>query len=60
MVVVGGSTGASPALREAIRSAVDRYAQPDTAAALRIVPGELGKRASLVGAVSLANARVAV
>ncbi|WP_395658358.1 ROK family protein [Nocardioides sp.] len=60
VVVVGGSTGASPALREAIRAAVDRYAQPDTAAALRIVPGELGKRASLVGAVSLANARVAV
>lgn len=58
LVVVGGSLGASPALREAIRSAVDRYAQPDTAAALRVEPGRLGSRAQVVGAVSLANARV--
>lgn len=58
VVVIGGSLGASPALREAVRRAVDRYAQPDTAAALRVVPGLLGKRASVVGAVSLANAKV--
>ena len=60
VLVVGGSLGASPSLRDAIRSAVDRYAQPDTAAALRVVAGQLGKRAPVVGAVSLANARVGV
>ena len=42
------------------RGSVERYAQPDTAAALRVVPGSLGDRAEVVGAVSLAIARVAV
>ena len=60
LVVVGGSLGASLCLDEAIRGAIDRYTQPDTAAALRVVPGELGDRAEVVGAVSLAIARVAV
>jgi predicted NBD/HSP70 family sugar kinase len=58
-VVVGGSLGLSPSLAEGIRAAVDRYAQPDTAAAVRVVPGELGNRAEVIGAVSLALARVA-
>ncbi|HEU5035791.1 MAG TPA: ROK family transcriptional regulator [Nocardioides sp.] len=58
VVVLGGSLGASPALDDAIRGAIERYAQPDTAAALRAVPGELGDRAEVVGAVSLAIARV--
>ena len=40
-------------------AAVDRYAQPDTAAAVRVVPGELGDRAEVLGAVALAIARVA-
>ena len=60
LVVVGGSLGASTSLDEAIRGSVERYAQPDTAAALRVVPGSLGDRAEVVGAVSLAIARVAV
>jgi predicted NBD/HSP70 family sugar kinase len=58
LVVVGGSLGASPALCEAILGAIARYAQPDIAAALRVVPGQLGDRAEVVGAVSLAIARV--
>jgi predicted NBD/HSP70 family sugar kinase len=60
LVVVGGPLGTSPALGGAIRDSVDRYAQPDTAAALRVVPGQLGDRAEVVGAVSLAIARVSV
>ncbi|MFC4786741.1 ROK family protein [Nocardioides sp. MAHUQ-72] len=59
-VVLGGSLGASPSLAEGIRLSIDRYAQPDTAAAVRVVPGELGDRAEVVGAISLAVSRVAV
>lgn len=58
MVVVGGSLGASAGLRDGIRAAVDRYAQPDTAAAVRVAPAELGARAELVGALTLAVGRV--
>ncbi|ABL82766.1 MULTISPECIES: ROK family transcriptional regulator [unclassified Nocardioides] len=60
VVVVGGSLGRSTSLADGIRAAVDRYAQPETAAAVRVVPGALGDRAELVGAVSLAIARVSV
>jgi predicted NBD/HSP70 family sugar kinase/biotin operon repressor len=59
-VVLGGSLGTSPSLLEGIRASIDRYAQPDTAGAVRVLPGELGDRAELVGAVALALARVAV
>jgi predicted NBD/HSP70 family sugar kinase len=59
LVVIGGSLGISRSLGDGIRAAVDRYAQPDTAAALRVVSGELGDRAEVLGAVSLAIARVA-
>lgn len=59
LVVVGGSLGRSASLGDGIRSSVGRYAQPDTAAALRVVSGELGDRAEVVGAVSLAIARIA-
>ncbi|GAA4367414.1 ROK family transcriptional regulator [Nocardioides caricicola] len=58
LVVVGGSLGRSASLGDGIRSSVGRYAQPDTAAALRVVSGELGDRAEVVGAVSLAIARI--
>ena len=58
-IVLGGSLGTSPALADGVRAAVDRYAQPDTAAAVRVIAGELGDRAEVVGAVSLAIARVA-
>lgn len=59
VVLLGGSLGTSPSLVDGIRAAIDRYAQPDTAAAVRVVPGSLGDRAEIVGAVSLALARVA-
>jgi predicted NBD/HSP70 family sugar kinase len=58
-VVLGGSLGTSVSLAAGVRAAVDRYAQPDAAAAVRVVPGELGDRAEVLGAVSLAIARVA-
>jgi predicted NBD/HSP70 family sugar kinase len=60
LVVVGGSLGTSGSLIDGIRASIDRYSQPDTAAAVRVVPGELGDRAEVVGAVALAIARVAV
>ena len=59
LVVVGGTLGGSPSVVEGLRMAIDRYAQPDTAAALEVVPGALGVRSSVVGAVALAIARVA-
>ncbi|MBZ5737046.1 ROK family transcriptional regulator [Nocardioides mangrovi] len=58
-IVVGGSLGTAAPLVTGIRAAVDRYAQPDTAAAVRVVSGELGERAEVLGAVSLAIGRVA-
>ena len=58
-VVIGGPLGTSPSLVSGLRAAIDRYAQPDTAAAVRVVPGELGDRAEIVGTVALAIARVA-
>ena len=48
----------SPSLVDGVRAAVDRYAQPDTAAAVGVVAGELGDRAEVIGAVSLAVAMV--
>ena len=39
VVVVGGSLGASASLVAGIRASIDRYAQPDTAAAVRGRPG---------------------
>ncbi|MBA0124389.1 ROK family transcriptional regulator [Haloechinothrix sp. YIM 98757] len=53
-VVVGGDIGPSPALVSGIRDSVDRYAQPDAAAALRVTAGELGDRAEVMGALALA------
>jgi predicted NBD/HSP70 family sugar kinase len=59
LVVVGGTLGRAPSMIEGVRASIDRYAQPDTAAALDVVPGALGDRSELVGAVALAIARVA-
>jgi predicted NBD/HSP70 family sugar kinase len=59
LVVVGGTLGGSRSLVDALRASIDRYAQPDTAAALEVVPGALGDRSEVVGAVALAIARVA-
>lgn len=59
LVVVGGSLGTSASLLDGVRAAIDRYAQPDTAAAVRVAPAELGEHAEVTGAVALAVARVA-
>ena len=59
LVVVGGTLGGSRSLVDAMRASINRYAQPDTAAALEVVPGALGDRSEVVGAVALAIARVA-
>ncbi len=59
LLVVGGPLGSASSLLEGVRSSVDRYAQPNTAAAVRVVPGELGEDAEVRGAVALAIARVA-
>ncbi len=59
VVLVGGLLATSESLALGIRASIDRYAQPDTAAAVRVLPGRLGERAEVVGAVSLALARVA-
>lgn len=57
-LVLGGSVGAASSLRQGIRDALDRYAQPDTAAAVRVIVGELGDRAEVEGALSLASSRI--
>lgn len=57
VVVVGGSLGASEALVGGVRAAVDRFAQPDAAAAVEVRSGTLGDRAELVGALTVAIAR---
>ncbi|WP_028651064.1 ROK family transcriptional regulator [Nocardioides halotolerans] len=59
LVVVGGTLGRSRSLVEGLRASIDRYAQPDTAAALEVVAGELGDRSEVVGAVALAISHVA-
>jgi predicted NBD/HSP70 family sugar kinase/biotin operon repressor len=59
LVVVGGPIGGAGALLDGVRASIDRYAQPDTAAALGVVAGELGDHAEVRGAVALAIARVA-
>jgi predicted NBD/HSP70 family sugar kinase len=58
-IVVGGALGSCGSLLHGIRQAVDRYAQPNTAAAVRVESGQLADRAEVVGAVVLAIARVA-
>ncbi|MPY79561.1 MAG: ROK family protein [Actinophytocola sp.] len=54
-VVVGGIMGSAPALVDGVRHAVDRYAQPDAAAAVRVTQSALGERAELTGAIALAT-----
>lgn len=55
-VVVGGIMGRAPALVDGVRQAVDRYAQPDAATAVRVTQSALGERAELTGALTLATA----
>ncbi len=54
MVVIGGTLGeAGDLLLEPLREAVMRDAMPAAATGLKIVAGELGERANLLGALSL-------
>jgi len=55
LIVVGGAVGVSPSLLRGIRDSVTRYAQPDTASALQVIPGSLGERAGVMGALALAR-----
>ena len=58
-IVVGGDVGSASSLLRGISDSVQRYAQPDTAAALVVRPGELGERAELMGALALARGAAA-
>jgi hypothetical protein len=53
-IVVGGELSeAGEPLLSGIREAVDRYALPGAADVVEVVPGELGERAEILGAVAL-------
>lgn len=54
-IVVGGDVGRARSLLRGIGDSVQRYAQPDTAAALKVTPAELGSRAEVMGAIALAQ-----
>lgn len=53
-IVMGGGLGSTAATIAGIRESLNRHAQPNAAAAVDVVPGELGVRAELMGAVALA------
>lgn len=53
-IVLGGAIGSVSATLVGIRESIDRYAQPNSAAAVTVVPGALGERAEVLGAVSMA------
>ena len=59
VVVVGGPLGGSEAVLDGVREGIAAHAPEDTVAALEVRPGALGQRAEVLGAVSLALARVA-
>jgi predicted NBD/HSP70 family sugar kinase len=53
-IIVGGDlSGAGAALIDGIRDSVDRYAQPEAAAAVEVHRGDLGARAEVLGALTL-------
>jgi predicted NBD/HSP70 family sugar kinase len=60
LLVIGGPLGSATSLVEGVRASVDRYAQPNAAAAVRVVSAALGERAEITGAVAMAIARAAV
>jgi predicted NBD/HSP70 family sugar kinase len=52
-IIVGGELSAAGApLLDGIRDSVDRYAQPAIAQAVEIMPGALGERAEVLGALA--------
>jgi predicted NBD/HSP70 family sugar kinase/biotin operon repressor len=53
-IVVGGDlSGAGAPLLDGIRESIDRYAQPGAARAVEVMPGLLGARAPVLGALTL-------
>jgi predicted NBD/HSP70 family sugar kinase/biotin operon repressor len=60
MLVIGGPLGSATSLVDGVRASVDRYAQPNTAAAVRVESAALGERAEITGAVAMAIARAAL
>ena len=56
LIVAGGAIGSAQATLTGIRESLDRHAQPNSAAAVTIVPGALGERAEVMGAISVALA----
>ncbi len=60
MIVIGGGMRVSASFLRGIRDSVERYAQPDTTSALKIVPGTLGERAGVIGALVVAKDATAV
>jgi predicted NBD/HSP70 family sugar kinase/biotin operon repressor len=60
MIVIGGDMRVSGSFLRGIRDSVGRYAQPDTAAAIQVVPGTLGEHAEVMGAFVVATDGTAV
>jgi predicted NBD/HSP70 family sugar kinase/biotin operon repressor len=59
-IVVGGELGETgEPLLSGIREAVQRYALPGAADVVRVVPGELGERAEVLGALALVTQNAA-
>ncbi|MGH3352033.1 MAG: ROK family transcriptional regulator [Nocardioides sp.] len=56
LIVVGDTMRHSESFVLGIKDSIDRFTQPDTAAALDVVPSELGDNAGVVGALVIANA----
>jgi predicted NBD/HSP70 family sugar kinase len=52
-IVVAGELGGAEWWLHGIRESIDRYAQPGTARAVEVIPGTLGRRASVEGALML-------
>jgi hypothetical protein len=57
-VVVDSSLGAAtdPVI-DGIRESIDRFAAPEVADSVRVVPGQLADRAEILGAVALLRQR---
>jgi predicted NBD/HSP70 family sugar kinase len=54
LVIIGGELSAvGDPLLDGVRASIERYALPAAASALEVVPGVLGERAEVLGAVSL-------
>ncbi|HYU83355.1 MAG TPA: ROK family protein, partial [Kribbellaceae bacterium] len=54
-IVIGGMlAGCGPTLLDAVRESVNRYAQPLIASDVKVVAGNLGERAEVLGAVAMA------